>query len=128
MYFKTMKNNNTMIITNNSNNKISILPIISYSNIDTSKKDILKYNKEKLVFTNELIWNLVKAMLILLYIYLQIKNNYNISYLEREIDKKNSMIYKALLKYGYSSFKLDILEYCEPSVLIKREQYYLDLF
>jgi hypothetical protein len=70
MYFKTMKNNNTMIITNNSNNKISILPIISYSNIDTSKKDILKYNKEKLVFTNELIWNLVKAMLILLYIYL----------------------------------------------------------
>jgi group I intron endonuclease len=30
------------------------------------------------------------------------------------------------LKYGYSNFSLDILEYCEPSVLIKREQYYLD--
>lgn len=36
------------------------------------------------------------------------------------------MIYKALIKYGYSSFKLDILEYCDPSILIKREQYYLD--
>ena len=38
------------------------------------------------------------------------------------------MIYKALLKYGYSSFKLDILEYCNPLVLIKREQYYIDHF
>lgn len=36
------------------------------------------------------------------------------------------MIYKALLKYGYSSFRLEILEYCDPSVLISREQYYLD--
>ena len=38
------------------------------------------------------------------------------------------MIYKALLNYGYSSFKLDILEYCKPSILIEREQYYLDHF
>jgi hypothetical protein len=30
------------------------------------------------------------------------------------------------LEYGYYSFKLEILEYCEPNVLIKREQYYLD--
>jgi len=36
------------------------------------------------------------------------------------------MIYKTLIKYGYSSFKLDILEYCTSSVLISREQYYLD--
>lgn len=34
---------------------------------------------------------------------------------------------KALLKYGYSNFQLDILEYCEGSNLIEREQYYLDL-
>jgi group I intron endonuclease len=56
----------------------------------------------------------------------RLKNYYNISYLEREIKKNNSMIYKALLKYGYSSFKLDILECCDPTVLIDREQYYLD--
>lgn len=38
------------------------------------------------------------------------------------------VIYKALLKYGYSGFKLEILEYCnqKEKVLI-REQYYLDL-
>jgi hypothetical protein len=37
------------------------------------------------------------------------------------------MIYSALLKYGHSKFSLDILEYCESSLLTKREQYYLYL-
>lgn len=50
---------------------------------------------------------------------------YNIKYITRA--SKSSLICRALLKYGYSSFKLDILEYCEPSVLIEREQYYIDL-
>lgn len=36
-------------------------------------------------------------------------------------------INKALLKYGYSKFKLEILEYCSPKELSKREQYYMDL-
>jgi len=37
------------------------------------------------------------------------------------------MIYKALLKNGYSNFTLEILEYCDSEDLIKREQYYLEL-
>jgi hypothetical protein len=37
------------------------------------------------------------------------------------------VLYRALLKYGYSNFSLDILEYCEPNVKISREQYYIDL-
>ena len=32
-----------------------------------------------------------------------------------------------LLKNGYSNFSLEILEYCEPSEAVVREQYYLDL-
>ena len=36
------------------------------------------------------------------------------------------LINKALLKYGFDSFLLEILEYCEESVIIEREQYYLD--
>lgn len=36
-------------------------------------------------------------------------------------------IYKAILKYGYKNFSLYILEYCESNVLIKKEQYYIDL-
>jgi len=37
-------------------------------------------------------------------------------------------IYKALLKYGHSKFDLEILEYCEPTQCIEREQYFMDLF
>lgn len=37
-------------------------------------------------------------------------------------------INKALLKYGYSQFKLEILEYCNPKELANREQHYFDFF
>jgi hypothetical protein len=36
------------------------------------------------------------------------------------------IIYKALLKHGYSLFKLEILEYCDVDNIRDREQYYLD--
>lgn len=54
------------------------------------------------------------------------RNYYSLAYLKREITKNKSMIYRALLKYGHSSFKLDILEYCSPNFLIEREQHYFD--
>ena len=37
------------------------------------------------------------------------------------------LINKALVKYGYSNFSLEILEYCDPALAISREQYYIDL-
>ena len=49
---------------------------------------------------------------------------YNINYLAK-YSRMN--INKALLKYGYSSFSLYILEYCDPNQVLKREQYYFDL-
>lgn len=36
------------------------------------------------------------------------------------------LIHKALIKYGYSNFTLDILEYCDPNDVISREQHYID--
>jgi NUMOD1 domain len=36
------------------------------------------------------------------------------------------IISKALLKYGYSNFSLEILEYCSLNHLRSREQYYFD--
>ena len=45
-----------------------------------------------------------------------------------ETYKYISLIYQAILKYGHSKFRLEILEYSDPSVVLKREQYYLDLF
>jgi|SRR5690554_1840262 len=35
-------------------------------------------------------------------------------------------IHNALLKYGYSNFSLEILEYCEGVNPISREQFYID--
>jgi group I intron endonuclease len=37
------------------------------------------------------------------------------------------IIYRALLAHSFDNFTLEILEYCEPSVLIEREQYWIDL-
>ena len=50
-------------------------------------------------------------------------NYYNYNHLS----DTNMIINKALLKYGYSNFKLEILEYCDKDNNIEREQYYLDL-
>lgn len=51
---------------------------------------------------------------------------YNVPYITSILAKSISHIYRALLKYGYSSFTLEIIEYCDPDKLMEREQYYLD--
>jgi len=42
--------------------------------------------------------------------------------------KRGSIVYKALLKYGYSNFKFEILEYCDTTIILEREQYYIDTY
>jgi group I intron endonuclease len=49
---------------------------------------------------------------------------YNHSKISNE--KRKFPIHLAILKYGYSNFKLDVLEYCNVSDLTQREQYYID--
>jgi len=47
----------------------------------------------------------------------------------KRMSKETSMpINIALLKYGYSNFKLEILEFCDIDILEEREKYYMDLF
>ena len=57
----------------------------------------------------------------------RLKKYFTPIFLKKEILKYRSKINNSLLKYGYNKFSLDILEYYEPSALIKREQYYLDI-
>ena len=52
---------------------------------------------------------------------------YLINHLESVLNRGNSLICRALLKYGSSNFSLEILEYCEPADAKSREQYYLDI-
>lgn len=42
------------------------------------------------------------------------------------LKRAGSRIYRALLKHGYSEFRLEKLEYCKSAITIKREGYYLD--
>lgn len=51
------------------------------------------------------------------------KNYLNPSYLEKSTSKKIS---RALLKYKYYNFSLTILEYCEKSNLLIRENFYIN--
>jgi group I intron endonuclease len=44
----------------------------------------------------------------------------------KHLIKNKTPIHNALVKYGYSNFKLEILEYCNINDAILREQYYLD--
>jgi group I intron endonuclease len=57
----------------------------------------------------------------------RLRDYLSMDFINNSLLKGNSKIYHALLKNGYSKFSLDILEYCEPNILISREQYYLDL-
>lgn len=38
------------------------------------------------------------------------------------------IISRAIIKYGYSNFTVEILEYCDKSLLNEKEQFYLDKF
>jgi group I intron endonuclease len=48
---------------------------------------------------------------------------FNYSYLK---NRETLVISRALMKYGYSNFSLEILEYCDVANLTEREQYYFD--
>ena len=50
---------------------------------------------------------------------------FNHSYLSSS-KRGASLICSALLKYGYAGFRLEILEYCPSSIILSREQFYID--
>ncbi|BDC33816.1 hypothetical protein EMPS_mp03 (mitochondrion) [Entomortierella parvispora] len=104
----------------------SMVPIKIYSNADTMKQDILKDNFKKVG------------------VYRWINNDNNKTYVGSSINLSNrfrlyfnndfisdktrskSLIHDALTLYGYSKFTLEILEYCDKSSVLSREQHYLD--
>nr|QJT58523.1 GIY-YIG endonuclease [Fusarium asiaticum]QJT58799.1 GIY-YIG endonuclease [Fusarium asiaticum]QJT58909.1 GIY-YIG endonuclease [Fusarium asiaticum]QJT59514.1 GIY-YIG endonuclease [Fusarium asiaticum]QJT60398.1 GIY-YIG endonuclease [Fusarium asiaticum] len=99
---------------------------VVYINPSIEKAKILKENKGKsgiYLWTNQI--NGKRYVGSALDLSKRFRNYFNTSYLT---DRKDIMIiYKALLTHGFDNFTLEILEYCESSVLIEREQYYIDL-
>lgn len=104
----------------NSNNPS---PVVIYENLESQKDRILQENKgmsgiyrlTNLVNKKSYVGSAVDLRA-RLYVY----------YSDSRLKDSNMVIYKAILKYGYSNFSLEIIEYSDPDNLLKREQYYLD--
>ena len=99
-----------------------------YENVDKDKLLIIRENKAKagvyrfLNLTNGKSYVGSSSSLVR-----RFREYLSIYYLELQLEKGKSNICTALLKHGYSSFQLEILEYCTPDKVIEREQYFLDL-
>jgi len=110
------------------NNNTNIIPVATYSNAEKYKYKISEENKGKSgiyrwinLVTGKSYIGSAKCLSNRLNTY------YSTNKLKKSLDRGSSAIYSALLKHGYSKFKVEILEYCELDVLISREQYFLDL-
>lgn len=113
-------------INNNNYNNTPVIPIITYDNVDTNKCTILEENINK-SGVYRLVNKINGKSYISSSIYLsnEFSNYYSLSSLALEV-KGSIIVSRALLKYGYKNFTLDILEYCESNMLRKRERYYID--
>jgi group I intron endonuclease len=121
-----MKNSNKLYKNTITRNLVSG-PVLVYSDLILDIKSIYKDNKGK-----SGIYCLINLITGVSYIgsavdlTRRLRDYFSPKFLEKEILKNKSIIYRALLKYGYSNFKLEILEYCDKKSLISREQYYID--
>lgn len=110
-----------------SNNKDSnsFIPVKIYENADISKHDVIKDNTNK-----SGVYRWVNLLTGKSYIGSSVNltkrfyDYYNLRHLEAR--KNYSVIYSSLFKNGYSNFKLEILEYCDSSIVRDRENYYIE--
>jgi len=120
----------TKLFLNNQNiikqeiKQAEITPVVVYDNADLLKLQAVSANKGK---SGVYRWiNKVNGKTYIgssVNLGKRLGNYYNLDY----ISSSEMLISKALIKYGYSNFTLEILEYCDRSDVILREQYYLDL-
>lgn len=104
-----------------------ITPIITYDNPLLQKKKIYKENHCK---AGVYMWTHINSGKRYIGSSLNLSQRlvkyFSKACLLYEIKRSNSGIYRAILKYGISSFTFGIMEYCERHNLIEREQFYID--
>ena len=106
----------------------SLIPVVTYPDAFLNKSVILKDTKNKAGiyrWVNKVNGNTYIGSSVNL--GRRFKVYYDFSFLSVRIKKSKSRIYSSILKYGYSNFQLEILEYCTKENAISREQYYIDL-
>jgi len=105
---------------------LAVIPLVVYANADLQREYILIENKGKLG-----VYRWVNKTNGKTYVGSSVNLSrrfaeyYRKSYISDT--SRNMAIHIALLKYGYYNFQLEILEYCDTSLLLVREQFYLDL-
>lgn len=108
-------------------NCLTFIPFVSYNDALSNKKKAIKENEKKSgIYCWTHLANNKSYIGSSINLGRRLRSYYNPIFITH-ISRKNMIINKALIKYGYSEFKLEILEYCDPKELVKREQYYLDL-
>lgn len=118
------KNFNNKNIIKHNLEQVVVTPILIYDNADLLKSRAVTENKGRsgvYRWTNKVNGKTYIGSSVNL--GKRLTNYYNLNY----ISTSDMLISKALVKYGYSNFTLDILEYCNYSDTLLREQYYLDL-
>lgn len=108
---------------NIKNNNIILNSVLYYENPEASKNEIYKNTLNK---TGVYLWTHIGSNKQYVGSSLKISQRlvkyYSESCLLGEIERNNS----AILRYGISEFTFEVLEFCEPDTLIKREQFYID--
>jgi hypothetical protein len=110
-------------INKKSLHTLPVVPAMVYTNADLDKESIIKDNKGKAGIYR---WINKKNAKTYIGSAVNLTRRLYLYYNLEHISKSNMTIYKALLKYGYSNFQLEILEYCEAKNAIEREQHYMD--
>jgi len=109
------------------NNKRGFKPLFVYEDILMNKSIILNDNKNKSGIYRWINKKDNKSYIgSAVDLRRRLKWYFSIKALENKLTKDTSLIYRALLKHGHFSFRLEILEYCNKDVLLEREQYYID--
>jgi len=100
----------------------TIVPLVKYLNAELHKDQILEENKGKTG-----IYRWVNKVNNKEYIgsAIDLRTRFYVYYSIKRLNNSNMIIYKALLKHGYSNFSLEILEYCSSSELLEKENYYI---
>ena len=108
-----------------SNSSFNITPEVIYDNAHENKEIAIKSNRKK-SGVYRWVHNKSGKMYIGSSADLgqRFSSYYSLIWIKSQA--KRSIIYKSLLKHGYSEFRLEILEYCNSEDVIKREQFFLD--
>ena len=120
LYFKSsiISHTHTRFKVSFHNNYSSSL--IVYENVLITKKQILQDNKQKCGIYKWI--NKIKGKSYVgssVNLSSRLSSYLSKNYLSKRASIYNSKIYNALLAYGYNNFRLEILDYCDISNVIK---------